>query len=57
MESLPRQIAGAADVFDIMLGQVRSELPNATWRTMGTGHNQLLVNEWTLVEGGLAALS
>jgi hypothetical protein len=43
-------------VFDIMLGQVRSELPNATWRTMGTGHNQLLVNEWTLVEGGLAAL-
>lgn len=48
----PGGLPARRDVFDIMLGQVRSELPGATWGAMGTGRNQLLVNEWTLAEGG-----
>jgi len=48
----PGGLPARRDVFDIMLGQVRKELPNATWGAMGTGRNQLAVNEWTLGEGG-----
>lgn len=40
------------DVFEFLLGQVRSELPGATWGAMGTGRHQLTVNEWTLDAGG-----
>ncbi len=40
------------DIFDFMLSQVRSELPSATWGAMGTGQNQLVVNEWALEVGG-----
>jgi 3-keto-5-aminohexanoate cleavage enzyme len=48
----PGGLPARRDVFDFLLGQVRSELPSATWGAMGTGRNQLLVNEWTLDVGG-----
>jgi 3-keto-5-aminohexanoate cleavage enzyme len=48
----PGGLPARKDIFEFMLSQVQSELPFATWGAMGTGQNQLLVNEWTLRAGG-----
>jgi len=44
----PGGLPARKDVFDFLVGQIRSELPGATWGAMGVGRDQLLVNEWTL---------
>jgi uncharacterized protein (DUF849 family) len=48
----PGGLPARKDVFDFLVGQIRSELPAATWGAMGVGRHQLLVNEWTLDAGG-----
>ncbi|MFL5284209.1 MAG: 3-keto-5-aminohexanoate cleavage protein [Rhodopila sp.] len=39
-------------LLDLMLGELRREMPNATWTAAGIGAAQALVMEWVLARGG-----
>ncbi|HEV2675509.1 MAG TPA: 3-keto-5-aminohexanoate cleavage protein [Aliidongia sp.] len=39
-------------LLDLMLGEIRRVLPNATWTAAGIGVNQARVMEWVLARGG-----
>ena len=39
-------------LLDIMLGEIRQQLPRATWTATGIGANQARVMEWVLARGG-----
>jgi 3-keto-5-aminohexanoate cleavage enzyme len=39
-------------LLDMMLGEIRRELPKATWTAAGIGANQARVIEWVLTRGG-----
>ena len=40
------------DVFDYYIKTVERLLPNANWCAAGIGKNQIVVNEWCVVQGG-----
>ena len=37
---------------DVMVGELKRVMPDATWSALGTGRFQLEVNRWTLARGG-----
>ena len=39
-------------LMDLMLGEIRRQLPHATWTAAGIGVNQARVMEWVLARGG-----
>ncbi len=39
-------------LLDLMLGEIRRQLPHATWTAAGIGVNQARVMEWVLARGG-----
>jgi len=39
-------------LLDLMLGELRREMPNATWTAAGIGAAQALVMDWVLARGG-----
>ena len=39
-------------LLDLMLGEIRRQLPRATWTAAGIGANQARVMEWVLARGG-----
>jgi uncharacterized protein (DUF849 family) len=39
-------------LLDLMLGEIRRQLPHATWTAAGIGANQARVIEWVLARGG-----
>ena len=39
-------------LLDLMLGEIRRQLPHATWTAAGIGANQARVMEWVLARGG-----
>ncbi len=41
-------------LLDLMLGELRVVLPNATWTAAGIGQNQAVVMEWALARGASA---
>lgn len=41
-------------LLDLMLGEIRRQLPHATWTAAGIGVNQARVMEWVLARGGNA---
>lgn len=48
----PGGVPARRDLFDFLHARIREELPQATFGAMGTGRQQLTVNEWTLDVGG-----
>ena len=41
-------------VLDLLLGELRRVMPDATWGALGIGRHQLAVNRWVLARGGHA---
>jgi 3-keto-5-aminohexanoate cleavage enzyme len=41
-----------AHLLDLMLGELRRQLPKATWTAAGIGRNQARVMEWVMARGG-----
>lgn len=49
---IPNALPAEEAVLDLLIGELRRVMPDATWSCLGIGRHQLSANRWALAKGG-----